>query len=169
MRGVIRVRQGSRDSKRASVSWWWRWWWCSRPFSTILTLVLLLHLHPSLRSFHAAKKTCAPAEFACLNGQCVPGRWRCDGEPECPDGSDEAEETCSKWRHSAHRLKICFGFVHGLRNIVFQVSGMTSSMQFAFRICTGPTDPLARSSVSHPACQLKLGWLFYSFWRDSAY
>ncbi|KAM7378967.1 hypothetical protein PAMP_004552 [Pampus punctatissimus] len=44
----------------------------------------------------AARKTCAPAEFACLNGQCVPGRWRCDGEPECPDGSDEAEETCSK-------------------------------------------------------------------------
>uniref|UniRef100_A0A671V3C8 LDL receptor related protein 8 n=1 Tax=Sparus aurata TaxID=8175 RepID=A0A671V3C8_SPAAU len=42
------------------------------------------------------RKTCAPAEFACLNGQCVPGRWRCDGEPECPDGSDEAEETCSK-------------------------------------------------------------------------
>uniref|UniRef100_A0A667ZWB9 LDL receptor related protein 8 n=1 Tax=Myripristis murdjan TaxID=586833 RepID=A0A667ZWB9_9TELE len=38
-------------------------------------------------------KTCAPSEFACLNGQCVPGRWRCDGEPECPDGSDEAEAT----------------------------------------------------------------------------
>uniref|UniRef100_A0A8C6U7I4 EGF-like domain-containing protein n=1 Tax=Neogobius melanostomus TaxID=47308 RepID=A0A8C6U7I4_9GOBI len=43
-----------------------------------------------------ARKTCAPEEFACFNGQCVPGRWRCDGEVECPDGSDEAEETCSK-------------------------------------------------------------------------
>ncbi|KAM7401105.1 hypothetical protein PAMA_005342 [Pampus argenteus] len=48
------------------------------------------------RNMRTSRKTCAPAEFACLNGQCVPGRWRCDGEPECPDGSDEAEETCSK-------------------------------------------------------------------------
>ncbi|KAK0134412.1 Low-density lipoprotein receptor-related protein 8 [Merluccius polli] len=47
-----------------------------------------------------ARKTCAPAEFACLNGQCVPGRWRCDGEPECPDGSDEAEVTCTPAFHN---------------------------------------------------------------------
>uniref|UniRef100_A0A3B4A1J9 EGF-like domain-containing protein n=1 Tax=Periophthalmus magnuspinnatus TaxID=409849 RepID=A0A3B4A1J9_9GOBI len=56
-----------------------------------------LNFHSSCYLFLlTARKTCAPAEFACFNGQCVPGRWRCDGEVECPDGSDEAEETCSK-------------------------------------------------------------------------
>lgn len=43
-----------------------------------------------------AKKTCATTDFACKNGQCVPARWRCDGEPECADGSDEADAICSK-------------------------------------------------------------------------
>ncbi|KAJ7986284.1 hypothetical protein DPEC_G00338340 [Dallia pectoralis] len=43
-----------------------------------------------------AKKTCAATDFACDNGQCVPQRWRCDGEPECADGSDEADTTCSR-------------------------------------------------------------------------
>ncbi|KAL1022798.1 hypothetical protein UPYG_G00032470 [Umbra pygmaea] len=43
-----------------------------------------------------AKKTCATTDFACKNGQCVPQRWRCDGEPECADGSDEADATCSR-------------------------------------------------------------------------
>uniref|UniRef100_A0A668AI92 Low density lipoprotein receptor-related protein 8, apolipoprotein e receptor n=1 Tax=Myripristis murdjan TaxID=586833 RepID=A0A668AI92_9TELE len=43
---------------------------------------------------HHSKKTCATTDFACKNGQCVPARWRCDGEPECADGSDEADATC---------------------------------------------------------------------------
>lgn len=71
-------------------------------------VILCLCFSPSFPFLWAARKTCAPAEFACLNGQCVPGRWRCDGEPECPDGSDEAEETCSKWNHSASSNKDIF-------------------------------------------------------------
>ncbi|XP_069837740.1 low-density lipoprotein receptor-related protein 8 isoform X2 [Dendropsophus ebraccatus] len=42
-----------------------------------------------------AKATCAESDFTCDNGHCVLARWKCDGEEECPDGSDESEATCS--------------------------------------------------------------------------
>ncbi|KAJ7423947.1 Low-density lipoprotein receptor [Willisornis vidua] len=43
-----------------------------------------------------AKKTCAESDFTCDNGHCIPARWKCDGEEECPDGSDESEAACTK-------------------------------------------------------------------------
>uniref|UniRef100_A0A8C8B1I8 Very low-density lipoprotein receptor n=1 Tax=Otus sunia TaxID=257818 RepID=A0A8C8B1I8_9STRI len=46
--------------------------------------------------FLAAKKTCAESDFTCDNGHCIPARWKCDGEEECPDGSDESEAACTK-------------------------------------------------------------------------
>lgn len=46
--------------------------------------------------FLAAKKTCAESDFTCDNGHCIPARWKCDGEEECPDGSDESEAACSE-------------------------------------------------------------------------
>uniref|UniRef100_A0A669DX38 Low density lipoprotein receptor-related protein 8, apolipoprotein e receptor n=1 Tax=Oreochromis niloticus TaxID=8128 RepID=A0A669DX38_ORENI len=45
---------------------------------------------------YTAKKTCAATDFTCKNGQCLPARWRCDGEVECADGSDEADSICSR-------------------------------------------------------------------------
>ncbi|CAO2588392.1 Low-density lipoprotein receptor-related protein 8, partial [Lemmus lemmus] len=41
-----------------------------------------------------AKRTCADSDFTCDNGHCIPERWKCDGEEECPDGSDESKATC---------------------------------------------------------------------------
>lgn len=35
--------------------------------------------------------TCASNQFACKNGICVPGFWKCDGDNDCGDDSDEAE------------------------------------------------------------------------------
>ena len=33
---------------------------------------------------------CKPDEFRCAYGGCIPKRYRCDGEADCIDGSDEA-------------------------------------------------------------------------------
>lgn len=35
--------------------------------------------------------TCQPTYFRCNNGQCIPGRWRCDYDPDCADHSDESD------------------------------------------------------------------------------
>lgn len=60
------------------------------------TALPLFESHSNDSFVSTAKKTCATTDFACKNGQCVPARWRCDGEPECADGSDEADAICSK-------------------------------------------------------------------------
>ncbi len=35
--------------------------------------------------------------FKCSNGNCIREKWRCDGDNDCNDGSDENELACSKY------------------------------------------------------------------------
>ncbi|XP_076665930.1 low-density lipoprotein receptor isoform X5 [Andrena cerasifolii] len=37
---------------------------------------------------------CSDSEFKCTNGRCIPANWHCDGDRDCPDGSDEDPAVC---------------------------------------------------------------------------
>ncbi len=49
-----------------------------------------------MESFPLENVTCTASEFRCPNGRCLPERWKCDGEKDCADGSDEDLEMCGK-------------------------------------------------------------------------
>lgn len=34
--------------------------------------------------------TCEPGEFACFDGDCLPGFYECDGQHDCTGDEDEA-------------------------------------------------------------------------------
>ncbi|XP_045081182.1 low-density lipoprotein receptor-related protein 1-like [Coregonus clupeaformis] len=73
-----------------------------------------------------APKTCSPKQFVCKDQMtCISKGWRCDGEKDCPDGSDEALDVCPHSRVSRcppneyqcggtelciHMSKLCNGF-----------------------------------------------------------
>ncbi|CDQ80166.1 unnamed protein product [Oncorhynchus mykiss] len=48
-----------------------------------------------------APKTCSPKQFVCKDQvTCISKGWRCDGEKDCPDGSDESLDVCPHSRVS---------------------------------------------------------------------
>lgn len=41
------------------------------------------------------KPSCSDHAFQCNDSACIPGPWRCDGDHDCPDGSDEWPQNCN--------------------------------------------------------------------------
>ena len=46
-------------------------------------------------SLFMAVRACAVSQFLCDNGRCVPEDYRCDGDDDCSDNSDEPDD-CRK-------------------------------------------------------------------------
>ena len=60
-----------------------RWMKAARSHGLVNILVLL---------FPDTSSTCPSGWFSCDNGECIPEHWRCDGDDDCTDSSDEIRD-----------------------------------------------------------------------------
>lgn len=58
--------------------------------------------------FFSAERQCPQDEFQCNNTLCKPLAWKCDGEDDCGDNSDENPEECSECSVMNHRHLLLF-------------------------------------------------------------
>ncbi|XP_040273051.1 very low-density lipoprotein receptor isoform X1 [Bufo bufo] len=68
-------------------------------FVLLLLLLGTCCLHPEQGWVHGTKTLCDESHFQCGNGRCITSLWRCDGDEDCSDGSDESscvKRTCSE-------------------------------------------------------------------------
>lgn len=58
---------------------------------------------------------CEPNEFKCKNGRCALKLWRCDGDNDCEDNSDETD--CREFFHLFHSFALFLSFSLGWKEV----------------------------------------------------
>ncbi|KAF2346568.1 Low-density lipoprotein (LDL) receptor class A repeat [Trinorchestia longiramus] len=70
--------------------------WCAVVFIFATSCWAVPHVRPS----HNEVMTCGPGKFQCGNLECVNANYRCDGDNDCGDFSDEFNCTCKAEEYS---------------------------------------------------------------------
>lgn len=60
---------------------------------------------PTANPSYVPPPQCQPGEFACANNRCIQERWKCDGDNDCLDNSDEAPALCHQHTCPSDRFK----------------------------------------------------------------
>lgn len=100
-----------------------------------INLCLPFALHCAANPSYVPPPQCQAGEFACKNNRCIQERWKCDGDNDCLDNSDEAPELCRESLRKTTRLhpfgpgcsRILIWFGVNRRPLLLVLSHVTSS------------------------------------------
>lgn len=68
-----------------------------------MSVACFVHVGSFFLFFSTEPRNCSNSQFQCDNGHCITGSWRCDGDFDCRDHSDERNCTTVERRPNSDK------------------------------------------------------------------
>lgn len=114
----------------------------SHPFTIIASCCISSVFLSTLSSYHPEAILCDVGEFHCHDEKtCIPEAWLCDGEPDCPDDSDETDTMCKSLIPSiSHWCKTVIKFCHSTSFVsechLYRIRTCVNSIVLSIKWCS---------------------------------